>query len=97
MTLHKYCGAHAWAAVQMVCFFDCTALTDDYIPPDPFTVTFLRGTSMNSTNCSAPVVITNDEDFEGPHEFTVLVDSITPTGSVVTLPSPITVTILEGM
>lgn len=73
-------------------------LGEDFTEPSPLEVTFSSGDAVNDTAC-ATFGIVDDDNLEFGHEFTVTLETITPTGPVISMPTSSTVFISddEGM
>ena len=61
------------------CTFACTSAVagDDFLTPDPFSVTFDAGTSNDTLACVFLSTI-DDNDFETNHDFMISIASTTP-------------------
>ena len=71
-------------------------MPDDYIPPADLNVTFAAdGLMGNATQC-VMILTTDDDVLEGDHDFTVMVDSVTPDVVTVGTPSSATATLLDN-
>ena len=74
-------------------------LGEDFTEPSPLQVTFSSGNLVGDTACTTFGII-NDNNLEFDHEFTVNLESVTPTGPVISnSSSTTTVSIMddEGM
>ena len=73
-------------------------LGEDFTEPSPLQVTFSSGDLVGDTACATFGII-NDNSLEFDHEFTVNLESVTPTGPVMSNSSSTTVSIMddEGM
>ena len=73
-------------------------LGEDFTEPSPPQVTFSSGDLVGDTACATFGII-NDNNLEFDHEFTVNIESVTPTGSVISNSSTTIVSIMddEGM
>ena len=73
-------------------------LGEDFTEPSPPQVAFSSGDVVGDTACATFGII-NDNNLESDHEFTVNLESITPPGPVILIPSSTTVSIMddEGM
>ena len=73
-------------------------LGEDFTEPSLLQVAFSSGDVVGDTACATFGII-NDNNLEFDHEFTVNLESITPPGPVILIPSSTTVSIMddEGM
>ena len=73
-------------------------LGEDYTLPSSLQVAFSSGDLVGDTAC-ATLGIINDNNLESDHEFTVNLESVTPPGPVISIPSSTIVSISddEGM
>ena len=78
--------------------FVVAVLGEDFTEPSPLQVTFSSGDVVGDTAC-ATFGIVNDNNLEFDHEFTVNLESATPTGPVISNSSSTAVSIMddEGM
>ena len=72
-----------------------TGIGEDYIPTDPFIVTFSGGTNSSAMECVS-VMTVDDEALESNNTFTVGLESATPSPNVdLGSPSSVTITIID--
>ena len=73
-------------------------LGQDYTLPSSLQATFSSGNVVGDTACATFGII-NDDSLESDHEFTVNLESVTPLGPVILIPSSTIVSIWddEGM
>ena len=67
---------------------------DDFMTPDPFSVTF-DASLMPSTSACVSIFTADDDNLEADHNFIVSIDSTTPIITVGT-PSSITATLIDN-
>ena len=77
-----------WGNLLHVFLLFCTVEDDDFITPNPFTVTFNVGTPQIAC---ATVSITDDTVLEGDHDFSVFIASV---GISATIGTPDTTVII---
>ena len=88
-----------WHFVECLSHVYVTAvLGEDFTEPSPLQVTFSSGNLVGDTACTTFGII-NDNNLEFDHEFTVNLESVTPTGPVISNSSSTAVSIMddEGM
>ena len=74
-------------------------LGEDFSEPSPLQVIFISGDVVNDTSCTT-FGIKNDDNLEFDHEFTVTLETITPNGPTISMPSSSTTVSIsddEGM
>ena len=74
-------------------------LGEDFSEPSPLQVIFISGDAVNDTSCTT-FGIENDDNLEFDHDFAVSLETITPNGPTISMPSSSTTVFIsddEGM